>query len=376
MQETKPVSFPIIDYLEPVHPFVPGLRIPEVVKRYGLKTESVAKLASAENPLGPSPKAVRAIEKALNEMSLYPDWRAEGLRQAIGRHNGVRADQVFVGCGETELISFLIRAFSEQGDEVLFPIPTFPIYEQASLVERRQPKWVEMDESFKIDPERLLRSVTEKTRILILTSPNNPLSTTIARETIQYILENLSPRVLVLVDEAYVDYADDATNPGLLERAPNLVILRTFSKIYGLAGLRVGYGMAHEIIVRAIMKIKPAWNMGCLASAGAIAALDDREHYRRTRVLIQENREYILKSLAGISNASVVMIPQANFLCVRIMDPQKSSTEVFEGLLQGGVIVKDCSVSYKGLGNRFIRVDVGLKQKMDQFLEQFSKVMR
>jgi histidinol-phosphate aminotransferase len=375
MQGTTPVSFPIIDYLDPVHPFVPGLRIPEVVRRYGLKAEGVAKLASAENPLGPSPKAVKAIGNALNEMSFYPDWRAESLREAIGRHHGVKAERVFVGCGETELISFLIRAFSEQGDEILFPIPTFPIYEQASLVERRHPKWVKMDEDFKVDPERLLRAVGEKTRILILTSPNNPLSTTIARETVQYLLDRLSPRILVLIDEAYVDYADEATKPDLLERTPNLVILRTFSKIYGLAGLRVGYGMAHEIIVRAVMKIKPAWNMGCLATAGAIAALDDREHYQKTRALIHENRGYLTKRVAEFPNASVVMSPQANFLCVRIEDLRKNSTEVFEGLLQGGVIVKDCSVSYKGLSDRFIRVDVSLTPRMDQFLEQFSKVM-
>lgn len=376
MQGSTSVSFPIVDYLEPVQPFVPGLRIPDVVRRYGLKADSVAKLASAENPLGPSPKAMEAIAKALNEMSLYPDWRAESLREAIGRHNGAKTDRVFVGCGETELISFLIRAFSEQGDEILFPIPTFPIYEQASLVERRQPKWVEMDESLKIDPERLLHAVTGKTRILILTSPNNPLSTTIARETMQYILDHLSPQVLVLLDEAYVDYADDATKPDLLERTPNLVVLRTFSKIYGLAGLRVGFGIAHEIIVRAVMKIKPAWNMGSLAAAGAMGALDDREHYHRTRALIQENREYLLMRLAEFPNVSVVRIPQANFVCIRITESRKTSTEVFEGLLQGGVIVKDCSVSYKGLGDRFIRVDVSLKQKMDQFLAQFSKVMR
>jgi len=192
----------------------------------------------------------------------------------------------------------------------------------------------------------------------------------------QYLLDHLSPQVLVLLDEAYVDYADDATKPDLLERTPNLVVLRTFSKIYGLAGLRVGFGIAHEIIVRAVMKIKPAWNMGSLASAGAMAALDDREHYHRTRALIQENREYLLKRLAEFSNVSVVRIPQANFVCIRITEPRKTSTEVFEGLLRGGVIVKDCSVSYKGLGDRFIRVDVSLKQKMDQFLAQFSKVMR
>jgi histidinol-phosphate aminotransferase len=376
MQGPTFVSFPIVDYLEPVQPFVPGLRIPDVVRRYGLKAESVAKLASAENPLGPSPKAVEAIQKALNEMSLYPDWRAESLREAIGRHNGVKTDRIFVGCGETELISFLIRAFSEQGDVILFPVPTFPIYEQASLVERRQPKWVEMDENFKIDPERLLHSVTGKTRIVILTSPNNPLSTTIAGETLQYLLDHLSPQVLVLLDEAYVDYADEATKPDLLERTPNLVVLRTFSKIYGLAGLRVGFGIAHEMIVRAVMKIKPAWNMGTLAAAGAMAALDDREHYQRTRSLIQENREYLVNRLSEFPNVSVVRIPQANFVCIRITESRKTSTEVFEGLLEGGVIVKDCSVSYKGLGNRFIRVDVSIKQKMDQFLGQFSKVMR
>ncbi len=369
------MSFRSIEYLETVESYVPGLRIPEVVSRYGVPPEKVAKLASAENPLGPSPRAVKAIELALKDLSLYPDWRSESLREAIAKHNGMKMEQVIVGCGETELISLIIRAFSQQGEEILFPLPTFPIYEQAALADRRLPVPVLMDEHFRLDPERLLQGITEKTKVVVLTSPNNPLSTVIERETMRFILDHLSSEILVLLDEAYVDYSERGTHRDLLSLYPNLIILRTFSKIYGLAGLRVGYGMAHEVIVQALMKTKPVWNIGNLVSAGASAALEDRDHYEKTRALVQQGRGYLIDRLSEFSNVSVVMRPQANFLCLRILDPTMTSTDVFEGLLRGGVITKDCSVSFKGLGNRFIRVDVSLKPKMDQFLEQLAKVM-
>jgi histidinol-phosphate aminotransferase len=375
MRDQKSVHFEAIEYLKPVEAYVPGLRVDEVVERYGIPAEKVVKLASAENPLGPSPLALEAINLGLRDLSLYPDWRVQSLRKAIARYENIKTEQVIVGCGETELMSLIVRAFSEQGEEILFPIPTFPIYEQVALVERRQPIAVAMDENFNIDPERLLLAVTNKTKVLMLTSPNNPLSTVIDRETLKFILDKVPQDILVLLDEAYVDYSESGTQADLIPLYPNLVVLHTFSKIYGLAGLRVGYGIGHEVIIEALMKTKPAWNIGNLASVGASAALEDRDHYEKTRTLIKEGRDYLLKGLSDFSSISVVMNPQANFICLRILDPAITSTDVFEGLLQGGVITKDCSVSFRGLHNRFIRVDVNLKPKMDRFIEQLEKVL-
>ncbi|MFH0844161.1 MAG: histidinol-phosphate transaminase [Pseudomonadota bacterium] len=370
------MSFESIKYLEAVTPYVQGLRTPEVAKRYGLPPERIAKLASAENPLGPPPLAVKAIQDALKDLSLYPHWQAPELRGALAEFQGMDEDQIVVGCGETELMSFIIRAFSEQGEEILFPIPTFPVYEQIARVERRRPASVHMGEDLIIDPEKLLQAVNEKTRVLILTSPNNPLSRTIEVETLRFILDHISPQILVLLDEAYMDFADETgTQVGLLSHYPNLIVLRTFSKIYGLAGLRVGYGMANKEIIEALMKVKPSWNIGGLVAAGASAALKDREHYERTRNMIWEGRAYLVKELSAFSNVSVIMKPQANFLCLRILDPNINSTQVFNRLVEGGVIIKDCSVSYKGLGDRYLRVDVSLRPKMDQFLEELRKVL-
>ncbi len=375
MTDRKHVDFQSIRYLESVQTYTPGLRVPEVVERYGVPAEKVAKLASAENPIGPSPRAVKAIEQALNDLSLYPDWRSQDLREAVARHTGMKSNNVIAGCGETELVPSIILAFSEQGDEILFPIPTFPIYEQASLVARRHPVAVPMKEDLTIDPERLLHGVTQRTRVLILTSPNNPLSTVIEKEKIKYILDHIPPGVMVLLDQAYADYSEAGPHLDLLPLYPNLMILRTFSKIYGLAGLRVGYGIGHQTIIQALMKVKPTWNMGVLATVGAAAALEDKEHHGKTRALVEEMRDYLIDRLSAFSKVSVVMKPQANFLCLRIMDPAFTSTDVFEGLLRGGVITKDCSVSFKGLGNRFIRVDVNVKAKMDQFLTQLGGVL-
>ncbi len=375
MEDQKNVHFEAIDYLKRVEAYVPGLRVDEVVERYGIPAEKVAKLASAENPLGPSPMALEAINSGMKDLSLYPDWRVQSLRKAIARYENVKTEQVIVGCGETELMSLMVRAFSEQGEAILFPIPTFPIYEQVALVERREPIAVAMDENFNIDPEQLFGAVTNKTRVLMLTSPNNPLSTVIDLEILKWILDKVPQNILVILDEAYVDYSETGTQADLIPLYPNLVVLHTFSKIYGLAGLRVGYGIGHEVIIEALMKTKPAWNIGNLASVGASAALEDRDHYEKTRALIKDGRDYLLKRLSDFSNISVVMNPQANFLCLRILDPAITSTDVFQGLLQGGVITKDCSVSFKGLHDRFIRVDINLRPKMDRFIEQLEKVI-
>lgn len=373
--EMSPI-FRSIDYLKSVETYVPGLLVSEVVNRLGIPAEKVVKLASAENPLGPSPRAIEAIRSVLGNLHLYPDWRAQNLREAIAKYHGALPEQIIIGAGETELISLIFRTFSEQGDEILFPIPTFPIYEQAALVERRVPTSVSMDETtLRVDPERLLQAVTEKTRILILTSPNNPLSTTIERETLNFILEKIPHNVVVLLDEAYVDYSEYGSMVDLVSQHANLVILRTFSKVYGLAGLRVGYGVAHEVIITALMKTKPTWNIGSLAAVGAIGALEDREHYNKTRKIIQEGRNYLIEQLSDFSDISIIMKPQANFLCLRILDSSITSTELFERLLERGVIIKDCSVSYKGLGDRHIRVDISLKSKMDLFLERLSEVL-
>jgi histidinol-phosphate aminotransferase len=201
------------------------------------------------------------------------------------------------------------------------------------------------------------------------------LSTIIEREVLNFILERVPPEILVLLDEAYVDYSDGGNQWDLVSQHPNVMVLRTFSKIYGLAGLRVGYGVAHASIIQALMKAKPTWNIGLLAATGALAALEDREHYDRTRSLVRQNKDYLVGQLSGFSNLSIVMKPQANFLCLRIMDPAITSTQLFERLLERGVIIKDCSVSYKGLGDRFVRVDVSLRSKMDVFLERLAEVL-
>lgn len=363
-----------IGHLESVETYVPGLLVSEVASRFGIPAQKVVKLASAENPLGPSPRAIEAIDRVLKDVHLYPDWRAQSLRDAIAEHHGVTSEQVIIGAGETELISLIIRTFSEPGEEVLFPIPTFPIYGQAALVERRCPSTISMDEQLRVDPERILQAITERTRILILSSPNNPLSTVIDRKVLDSILEQIPTDVLVLLDEAYVDYSKNGSQVELLSRYANLIVLRTFSKIYGLAGLRVGYGMAHELIIQALMKTKPTWNIGSLVAAGALAALKDRDHYDKTRSVVQQGRDYLVEQLSDFSSISIIMTPQANFLCLRILDPALTSTQLFERFLERGVIIKDCSVSYQGLGDRFVRVDVSLKPKMDIFLERLAEV--
>ncbi len=353
--------------------YVPGLSSEFVSSQYNIPIDSISKLASAENPFGASPKAMEAIRASLNELCLYPEWTSQRLRKKIAEKFGVLPENVVCGAGETEIISFIIRAFANVDDEILMPIPTFPIYHITATTENRKPVFVPMNDQFNLDVERMLAAITTKTRVIFLTSPNNPTGKLLDHRIIKEICFK-APHALVVLDEAYFHFA--GTNHGipLLNDCKNLIVLRTFSKVYGLASLRVGFGIGGTKIIQQLLKIKPTWNLGRMQVAGAIAALDDENHVNRTLQMINEMRNYVTTEVNRLSKFKVVEQPKANFFLVKIEDTNIDSTSVYQTLLKKGVIVKDCSVSYIGLGDRFLRVDVSLKQYMDHFLEVLGEI--
>jgi histidinol-phosphate aminotransferase len=352
--------------------YVPGLTPEYVAEKYGIPASEVAKLGSAENPFGPSPKAADAV-RAIPKLSSYPDWTARSLRERIAEKYGFSPEQVICGAGETEIISWIIRTFASVGEKVLMFVPAFPIYHLFAEAEGRVPVFVPMSEDLDFRWDDFLSSVGSDVRVVFLTNPHSPTARLIPNQQIRRVCEHAKEQLVVL-DEAYIHFSQTDGGMELVRDYPNLIVLRTFSKAFGLAGLRVGFGIAAPELIRPMRLIKPTWNMGALQIAGATAALDDEEHVARTVETIILMRAYIVEKLRKLNRFSVIGDPRANFFLLRIEDGSLDSTRMFNELLRRGVIVKDGSVSFVGLGKRHLRIDVSLKKQMDQLYSALTVI--
>jgi len=355
--------------------YVPGLPAEYVATKYGIALEDVAKLGSAEHPYGASPLAMAAIAEAQSRISLYPDWTARHLREAIATKYGFDPEGVVCGSGETEVISMVIRAFAGPDQPVLMHAPCFPLYRIYSNCEGRKPVFAPMGEDF--DPQvdqyiEIMQRVQPK--IAFMTNPHNPSGRLMNEQEVRRICDAASPDTLLALDEAYVHYSSATFGMKLLREYPNLIVLRTMSKAFGLAGLRVGFAIsANPDLIRPLRLIKPTWNMGQLQIIGGIAGLNDEQHVERAITTIQEMRPYVMDGVDRIPGFRAVPKSEANFFLVEILEPNLDSTRVFNGLLERGVIVKD-GTDIPGLGARYLRVDVNLKKHMDRFLWALSDI--
>lgn len=354
--------------------YVPGLPADYVTARYGVSPADIAKLGSAENPLGASPLAVQAIRERLDRVHLYPSWTAEPLREKVSLVYGFEPERVMCGAGETELISWLIRAFCEPGGRIQMPGPCFPIYHLFAEAEGRVPVLVHEATdraTMSVDVDAYIDAIDDGTRIVFVTNPHSPSGTWMTEHDVRRIVE-AAPEALVVLDEAYVHYSGTGGYIHLADDYPNLAVLRTFSKAFGLAGLRVGFGVGPRTVVDACLAVKPTWNMGVLQTAGAAAALDDKDHVDAAVDVIAEGRARAQARFAGLDRFRMVPGSRSNFFLVEILDPSTDSTEVFEGLLERGVIVKDGSVSFRGLHKRFLRCDVNRPELMDRLVDALA----
>ncbi|BBK35322.1 histidinol-phosphate aminotransferase [Allostella sp. ATCC 35155] len=352
-------------------PYTPGQSREAVAARFGLAIEDVAKLGSAENPFGPSPKAAAAVDAARSRIDNYPDWSSRALREAIGAKYGFDPDCVVCGSGETEVISLVLRAYSRPGDRILMFAPCFPVYHIFTEQEGRVPLFVPLASATDFDFDRYLEALrAERPAIAFVTNPHSPTGRLPSEADIRRVAEAAAGTdTLVVLDEAYIHFTETPGHMALTRDYPHLIVLRTFSKAFGLAGLRLGFGVAANAgLVTPLRNIKPTWNLGWMQTAGGIAALDDDAHVARTVAMVVEMRAYTAQALAGLNRFRMVDGSRSNFFLVEILDPELTSTTVFERLLEKGVIVKDCSIDFVGLGDRFLRVDVGVKKDMDRFI--------
>ncbi|MFA5662911.1 histidinol-phosphate transaminase [Castellaniella sp.] len=355
--------------------YVPGLSAEHVAQAYGIPVAQIAKLGSAENPHGASPMAQAAVKAALGRLSLYPDWTAQDLRLAIARKFGFDPEGVVCGSGETEVISMVIRAFAGPDEAVLMHELCFPLYRIYTACEGRRPIYAPMGKDFTFEMDAYVALLQrERPRIAFLTTPHNPSGRLLPDTDIRRVCESADPRTLVVLDEAYIHYSETPGSLHLLRDYPNLIVLRTFSKAYGLAGLRIGFGIAHNpALIEPLRRIKPTWNMGQLQIAGGVAGIEDNAHVDRAVQTISTSRSHVQAQMASMDRFRMVPGSRSNFFLTEILDPDLGASDVFNQLLEHGVIVKDGN-DIQGLGDRYLRVDLNLQEHMDHFLGALSQV--
>lgn len=354
--------------LERIKPYSPGKPIAEVQREYHLT--DVIKLASNENPLGPSPKAQQAIREALEDLHRYPDGGQTLLKKALAQRFSLQEDMILVGNGSDELITMICQTFLETGDEVIVPSPSFSEYDFGTLLMGANVVPVALKNGFAYDLDQFLQVVSEKTKIIFLCSPNNPTGTYISREALRRFLDHLPKGILVILDEAYNEYVeaeDYAQGIDFLREGYSLIVMRTFSKIYGLAALRIGYAFGPAAILNYVNRTREPFNVNHLAQVAALAALTDDEHLADSRRLNREGKQQLY---AGFERLNLPYIPsETNFI---LFDTKTDAHQVYEALLKKGVIVRDGGIF--GLPS-YIRVSIGTKKQNERFLRSLADVL-
>lgn len=344
-------------------PYSPGKPLEELERELGIT--NAVKLASNENPRGTSPLALAALSQGLASLHRYPDGGAHRLREALGEHWKVAPERIVVGNGSDELISLLIHTFLAPGEEAVMADHTFVIYHMAVTGAHGRPIQVPLRD-WKHDLDAMADAVSERTRLLFICNPNNPTGTIVSADEVASLMARVPDHVVVVFDEAYFEYVQASEFPDtlrLVQENRNVVVLRTFSKIYGLAGLRIGYGMTTPEIAGYLHRLRPPFNANAVAQYAAIAALRDERHVAESRAM---NRTEMAAMQAGLTALGLQPVSsEANFLYV---DTKRDGREVFERLLKQGVIVRHIE------GSR-LRVTIGLPAENRRFLDVLAQVL-
>ncbi len=359
-------------YIRAIAPYQPGKPIAELAREMGLNEADIVKLASNENPLGLSPMAKAAMETALGDLALYPDGNGYVLKSALAAKLGVDLEQLVLGNGSNDVLDLVARAFLAPGTSAVYSRHAFAVYplatQAAGAIGIEAPA-----RDFGHDLEAMLARVQPHTRVVWIANPNNPTGTLLDNAELERALEALAVRSLVVVlDEAYVEYMDPRQRaPALdwLKRFPNLILTRTFSKAYGLAGLRVGYGVCRTEVADLLNRVRQPFNVNSLALAAAAAALDDGDFLARSKAL---NDAGMAQYEAGFRRLGLDWIPSAgNFVAVRVA-PGGDATPVFQALLRQGVIVRP--VGNYGMAE-YLRVSIGLPEQNERCLAALAAIL-
>jgi histidinol-phosphate aminotransferase len=350
------------DYIKAIQPYVPGKPMEELERELGIQNS--IKLASNENPLGPSPEALKAIQKSFSDINRYPDGAGYYLKKALSRALSVSEDELILGNGSNELLDIAVRTYMKEGDEAVMASPSFVVY--AISVQAAGGRAIQVPlRNFIHDLAAMAEAVTPKTRMMFIANPNNPTGTINTREEFDRLMEKVPDDILVVVDEAYYEYV---TNPDYADSlkhfrsGKNVLILRTFSKIYGLAGLRIGYGIAKQDILADMNRLREPFNTNSIAQRAALAALSDEAHVTASRKTNETGKSRLYRELEELGTCFVPT--EANFIYMQVED----SASVNQKLLSMGVIVRP-------MGPKAIRVTIGLPEENRRFIEAFKAAL-
>ena len=347
--------------------YEPGKPIEDVARELGLEPSQVSKLASNENPLGPSPKALEAMRAALEKSHIYPDGGGYYLREAIAAKFGLQRANVVLGNGSNEIIEFVGHAFLKPGDEIVTAKHAFVMYKTTAQLFGAPT--IEIDDPhFTHDLDAMAAAVGPRTKAVFVANPNNPTGTLVSQAAIDRFVDLVPPQVVIVFDEAYQEYLDEPldTVKFVREGRPNILVLRTFSKIQGLAGLRIGYGLGPAELVEVLQKTREPFNTNSVAQAGALAALDDDAHQEATKALAREGRDYLQRCFSALG---LKYVPStANFVLVKV----GNGKAIFQALLRKGVIVRDMNAY--GLPE-WVRVTVGTMEENTRFIQELNELV-
>lgn len=357
------------EYIRNLKVYQPGKPIDELAREKGLTR--ISKLASNENPLGPSPVALEYIQKNLLELHRYPDMHALNLRIALAKKYNLKIENIILGNGSEGIISYILRAFLRPGDELLTSENTFiGLYISARAV-GAELKLVPLDRNFAFDVKNISKNISNKTKIIYLSNPNNPTGTYITKEDFDYLMSHVPEHVLVILDEAYFEFANlNEDYPDSMNyRYDNVLTLRTFSKAYGLAGLRVGYGFAHDELIAHLTKVKLPFEPNHLAQVAALGALNDLNHLERT---LENNKIQYKRIFDFLNNHGLSPIPSVtNFITIKTYSGENSDW-LFNELLNFGVIIRPLKANEMP---DFVRISLGTEKEMDHFIESMEKLI-
>jgi len=361
-------GFLVSEGIKQLTPYVPGKPLEELEREYGIS--DAVKMASNENPLGPCPKAIEAIKKYLTTLHRYPDANSYALKEKLSKKFSIPLDCIIPANGSNEIIEYSLKAFLRPGYEVIIPEPTFSLYAKFTRAMDGIPVQVPLNK-FCIDLQAIMDKIGPKTRIIFINNPNNPTGTIIKKEAFDNFLLSIPENIIVILDEAYGEFVNDADFPRgeqYLEGPRWVITMKTFSKAYGLAGLRIGYGLASGDLSRFINKIRQPFNVNSLAQVAACAALEDEKHLQETLRVVSHGLRYLYRELDRLK---IEYIPtQANFFMIRV---GKDCNKIYEAMLKEGVIVRPLS----SFGfHDYIRVSVGTPEENERFITSLKKVLK
>lgn len=352
--------------LQDLKAYEPGKPIKELERELGI--QEAIKLASNENPIGPSPAAIQAIKDDLAEIHRYPDGGGYYLKQVLAQHLGVRENQLVLGNGSDEIIALICQTFLKPGEEVIYAHPAFVEYELISKAFGAKGVIVPLKD-FTHDLPAMAAAVNKNTKLIFIANPNNPTGTMVTKDEFASFMDKIPVEVIVAVDEAYYEFINRDDFPDCLhyvKQERNIIVLRTFSKAYALAGLRIGYGIAPPKLISYINRVRHPFNVNSLAQTAAIASLKDKEHLALSRKIINEGRNYLYRQLEEIGLEYVPSV--ANFLLIKVSNSQ----EVIQRLLKLGIIVRNMGVY--GL-DEYIRVTIGTREENQRFIRTLRQVL-